>query len=86
MSRRQRRRRGRRMCHICREVFMTRPALEDHLRIHLLAEDANQDFETTAQALADLRAQGLIRRGRGGTLAVNEDRAHALFGDQEDAS
>jgi CRP-like cAMP-binding protein len=80
MSRRQRRRRGRRMCHICRKVYMTRPALEDHLRIHLLAEDANQDFETTAQALADLRAQGLIRRGRGGTLAVNADRAADLFG------
>ena len=83
MSRRQRRRRGRRICPECREVFHTTPRLERHAHIHRVAAEAGQSFEEAANAVAELVLSGVLVEQRDGNLKINEDRAADLFGDRE---
>ncbi len=80
MSRRQRRRRGRRICPECRVMFHTRPKLERHLHIHRVAAEAGQSFEEASDAIAELVRNGVLVELRNGDLAMNEGRAADLFG------
>ena len=83
MSRRQRRRRGRRICPECREVFHTTPRLERHAHIHRVADEASQSFEEAADSVSRLIQSGVLVEQRDGNLKINEDRAADLFGDRE---
>ena len=80
MSRRQRRRRGRRICPECRVMFHTRPKLERHLHIHRVAAEAGQSVEEASDAIAELVRNGVLVELRNGDLAMNEGRAADLFG------